>query len=143
MKHILESQQFDIYSSVIHESSDTKSDILIKGALKDKSKSLFRGLVRIEKNAPNSDGYQKEEVLLLDDGVEANAIPNLEIENENVRCTHGVSIGSIDKEKLFYLMSRGLSKDMSVKLIVEGFFDSILANAGVMDVKSLIVEKLK
>ncbi len=136
-------QQFDLYSAAIHEAEDTKSDILMKGILKDKAKSLYRGLVKINEKAANSDGYQKEEVLLLSEEAEADVIPNLEIDNGNVRCSHGASIGNIDKEKLFYLMSRGLDKEAAVKLIVEGFFDSLLAKADVRNVKDIIMEKLK
>lgn len=121
-----ENQQFDIYSSVIHKKRDTKSNILIKGTLKDKAKSVCRGLVKIKSNAKNSDGYQKEEILLLNNGAEADAIPKLEIENEDVRCTHGASIGHLDEEKLFYIMSRGVEKNAAIKLMVKGFFESLI-----------------
>ena len=96
----------------------------------------------MEENAENSDGYQKEEVLLLSEEAEADSIPNLEIHNENVKCSHGASIGSIDKDKLFYLMSRGLSKETSIKLVVEGFFDSLLVKVNPI-VKEMVMNKLK
>ena len=137
-------QQFDLYAEAIHAAEETKSDILMKGALKDKAKALYRGLIKIEPVAAKSDGYQKEEVLLLSEDAEADAIPNLEIKNEDVRCTHGASIGKIDDEKLFYLMSRGLSRREAEKLIVEGFFDSLLQKVNIQnEIKSILLKKLK
>ncbi len=136
-------QQFDIYSASIHQGEETKSDILMKGVLKDKAKGLYRGLVKIDEKARGSDGYQKEEVLLLGEEAEANAIPNLEIKNEEVRCTHGASVGSISGEKLFYLMSRGLSREDATKIIVEGFFESLLMKARVIGMKEIIMENLR
>ena len=136
-------QQFDLYASAIHNAEDTKSDILMKGALKDKASGLYRGLVKIGEQAAGSDGYQKEEVLLLSEEAEADAIPNLEIDNENVRCTHGASVGNISKESLFYLMSRGLSRTDSTKLIVEGFFDSMLAKTGSRKFRDIVLGEIR
>lgn len=118
-------QQFDIYSSAIHAGPHTTSDMLTKGVVKDKSRSIYRGLVEVKENAANSNGYQKEDVLILDPTAEADAIPRLEIGNNNVRCTHGTTIGQIDKEKLFYLKSRGLPEEESKKMIIEGFFEPL------------------
>lgn len=135
-------QQLDLYSASIHNAEDTKSDILMKGVLKDKARGLYRGLVKIDEKAARSDGYQKEDVLLLSEEAEADAIPNLEIKNEEVRCTHGASIGSISKEKLFYLMSRGLSRAEATKVIVSGFFESLLERASAGGMKKIIMESL-
>lgn len=136
-------QQFDIYSASIHKAENTKSNILVKGALKDKSKSLFRGLVKIEANAKNSNGYQKEEVILIDEEVEANAIPKLEINNEDVKCSHGASIGNVDREKIFYLMSRGISERKAVELILEGFFDVIIEKTENDKIREMVMGKLR
>jgi len=136
-------QQFDLYSASVHNAEGTKSDILMKGVLKDKAKGLYRGLVKIDANARKADGYQKEEVLLLGEEAEADAIPNLEINNEEVRCTHGASVGNISSGKLFYLMSRGLSKEDATKIIVEGFFEFLLNKAGVVGMKKSIMENLR
>ena len=136
-------QQFDLYSASVHNAEETRSDILMKGVLKDKARGLYRGLVKIDANARKADGYQKEEVLLLGEEAEADAIPNLEINNEEVRCTHGASVGNISKEKLFYLMSRGLGIAKAEKMIVEGFFESLLTKASALGMKNLVMEGLK
>src|SRR3989344_1957558 len=121
-----DSQKFDIYTASIHKAPQTVSNILTKGVLNNEAKALSRGLVKIEENAFNSNGYEKQEALLLSDKAEADAIPNLEIHNHDVRCTHGSTIGQIDKEKIFYLMSRGLNEEEAKKQIVEGYFLPVL-----------------
>jgi len=119
-------QQYDIVANSIHNAAHTKSDIFTKGALKNNAKCIYRGLVRIEQNAPGSNGYQKEDTLLLDQEAAADSIPNLEIENSDVRCTHGATIGRIDKEKLFYMQSRGLDKNAATREYVKGFFEPLI-----------------
>tara|TARA_Y100000310_G_scaffold345701_1_gene468498 strand:- start:7143 stop:8315 length:1173 start_codon:yes stop_codon:yes gene_type:complete len=119
-------QQFDVYTASIHKSPNTYSDIITKGVLNENSKALSRGLVKIEKNASGSNGYETQDVLLLSEQAEADAIPNLEILNNDVKCSHGSTVGQIDKDKLFYLMSRGLSEKDAKEKIVEGYFTPIL-----------------
>jgi len=119
-------QQFDLVAKSIHNAPRTVSDILTKGALTGSSKCLYRGLVRIEKNAFGSNGYQKEDTLLLSEDAAADSIPNLEIENNDVRCTHGASIGRIDREKLFYMKSRGLNDELATREYVKGFFEPLI-----------------
>ena len=116
------SSKWEINNEAIHNARSTKSNLLTKGITKDFSKVLAKGLVKISKGAENSEGYQKTESLIL--GGEAYAIPNLEIDNDNVKCSHGSSISYIDDKKLFYLMSRGLTEEEAVDQIVKGFFDS-------------------
>ena len=123
-----EKQQFDVHARAFHIGKNTKSNMLTKGIVKDNSKSVYRGLVNVNEGAVNSDGYQKEDILILSENAEADSIPELEINNNEVRCTHGASISQIDKEKLFYLMSRGLSEGESRRLIVEGFFEPLIKN---------------
>ena len=116
--------QVEFYTISKHNEKNTYSDTLAKGVVKDDSKLLIRGLTRIEKNANYSDGYEKADILIFDNA-EADAIPNLEIENSEVKCSHGATIGQIEKEKLFYLQSRGLNENEAKDLIVEGFFSSL------------------
>jgi len=125
MAILKDKSQADIYTLSKHNNKLTFSDTLAKGVVKDSSKLLIRGLTRVEKNAHNSDGYEKADILILDNA-EADAIPNLEIENNDVRCTHGATIGQIEKEKLFYLQSRGLNEKEAKNLIVGGFFEPLL-----------------
>ena len=119
-------QQFDLVNKSIHNAPHTVSDIFTKGVLTGSSKCLYRGLVRIESNAFGSNGYQKEDTLLLSSDAAADSIPNLEIENNDVRCTHGASIGRIDREKLFYMMSRGLNEDLATREYVKAFFEPLI-----------------
>ncbi len=119
-------QQFDIASRAVHAAEFTKSDMFTRGAMNDCSKSVYRGVVKIQSNAANSNGYQKEDVVLLSKDAEADAVPELKIDNNEVRCTHGATIGQLDKEKLFYLMSRGLNELDARKIIVHGFFEQVL-----------------
>lgn len=123
-------QNFDLCFNTIHNAPNTTSDMLTKGALNNKSKAICRGLVRIESNANGSNGYQKEDTLLLSKEAEVDPIPNLEINNHNVRCTHGATVSQIDNEKLFYLKSRGLEEKDAKRLIVDGFFDSFICKIG-------------
>ncbi|MDO8481045.1 MAG: Fe-S cluster assembly protein SufD [Nanoarchaeota archaeon] len=119
-------QKQDFYTASRHLAPYTTSDILTKGVLNKQAKGLSRGLVKIAQNAQGSNGYEKQDLLLLSPDAEADAIPNLEIDNNEVRCTHGSTIGQIDAEKLFYLMSRGLSKEAATRKIVEGYFAPVL-----------------
>lgn len=130
------SQQFDLVANSIHKAPNTTSDILTKGALTDSSKCIYRGLVKIHENAPGSNGYQKEDTLLLSRDAVADSIPNLEIDNNEVRCTHGATIGRIDKEKLFYMQSRGLNKEQATKEYVKGFFETLIQKIQIKELRT-------
>ncbi|MAG47179.1 Fe-S cluster assembly protein SufD [archaeon] len=119
-------KQFDIYARSFHVGKNTKSNMFTKGIVKDKSKSVYRGLVHVSEDAIGTDGYQKEDILILNDEAEADSIPELEINNDDVKCSHGASISNVDKEKLFYLQSRGVNEEEGKKLIVDGFFYPLL-----------------
>ncbi len=140
-------QQFDLVAKSIHNAPHTVSDILTKGALTENAKCLYRGLVRIEKNAFGSNGYQKEDTLLLSSDASADSIPNLEIENNDVRCTHGASIGRIDREKLFYMMSRGLSEELATREYVKAFFEPLIQKIQIQNLRDnmheMIGERMK
>ena len=128
-------QQFDLTLNVHHQAPYTTSDLVTRGALNQQSKAIYRGLVKIHKNAPNSIGFQKDDTLLLSENAEADAVPNLEIDNNNVKCSHGVTIGQIDHEKLFYLMSRSLSEENAKRKIVEAFFDPLIRKIEVKELR--------
>jgi Fe-S cluster assembly protein SufD len=140
-------QQFDLVANSIHNARHTTSDIFTKGALTGSSKGLYRGLVKINQNAPKSNGYQKEDTLLLSEDAQADSIPNLEIDNNDVRCTHGASIGRIDREKMFYLQSRGLNEDTSIKEYVKGFFEPLIQKIQIKNLREnmqkMIDERMK
>jgi Fe-S cluster assembly protein SufD len=124
------SQQFDYHTLQGHRSSDTRSDLLFKSALDGRAHSIYTGVIVIAKGAQRSDAYQANRNLLLDEGARADTEPMLEIEADDVRCTHGATVGPIDAEQLFYLGTRGMARDAASRLIVEGFFQDVLDKVG-------------
>lgn len=120
------SQHFDTHTEHIHEASNTFSDMDFKVVIEHQAQSVYTGLIRIELNAANCEAYQENRNLMLDPTCSAQSIPELEILNENVRCTHGATVGPIDQEQVYYLKTRGLSEHDAEKLIVEGFFGPAL-----------------
>lgn len=118
--------QFDLGVTAEHRAPRTTSDLRAKGVLAGKAQGVYRGLVRVEKDATGSDGYQRCDALLLSPTAEVDPIPNLEIETNDVRCTHGVTVSRPDPEQVFYLQSRGLGEDAARDLLVEGFVGSML-----------------
>jgi len=119
-------QHFDQHTFQNHLVGQTASDLLYKGVLKDKAYSVFRGLIRVNPNAQRSDAYQANRNLLLSPTAHADSIPELEIEANDVRCTHGATVGPLDEEQIFYLMARGIPRIEAEKMIVEGFFEPLM-----------------
>jgi Fe-S cluster assembly protein SufD len=109
-----------------HMAANTTSDLLFKGALTDKSQTVWRGMIYVSPQAVKTDGYQANRNLILSDGAKADSIPGLEILTDDVRCTHGATVGKIDQDLVFYLESRGIEKPAAEQLIVEGFFEPVL-----------------
>lgn len=130
-----QNQHHDIITKTFHLVPNTTNNILVKGVLTDQSSSIYRGLIRIEKNAQQTLSYMGAHTLLLSDKAKSNNIPSLEIEANDVKATHGSSVGQVDEEKLFYLMSRGLDRKSAEAVIVEGFFESVLNKFTSEDVK--------
>ena len=128
-------QQFEISSSTIHAAPNTKSNMLVKGALDDRARTVYQGLININNNASNSDGYQKQDTLMLSQEAEMNPIPTLEIDNNEVKCSHGASVGQLDKEKLFYLMSRGITEKDAKNVLVQAFFEEIIGKIDQVDIQ--------
>lgn len=114
----------------IHEKPHTWSDLLYKNALDHKARTVFSGLIRVATGAHFTDAYQKVRNLLLTDEAEANSMPGLEIEADNVRCTHGATSGQISPEELFYLLSRGITKNQAQRLIAHGFIQEVFDRLG-------------
>ena len=119
-------QRFEHYTVQDHASPHTTSDLLYKGALADSSQGLYYGTIRIRPDAYRSDAYQANRNLALSPHARALPNPQLEIENNDVRCTHGATVGQIDAEHLFYLQSRGIPRDEARRLVVFGFFNQVL-----------------
>ena len=119
-------QHFDQHTFQNHIVGHSASDLLYKGALKDRAYSAFRGLIRVNPHAQRSDAYQANRNVLLSQHAHADSIPELEIEANDVRCTHGATVGPIDAEQIFYLMARGVPQIEAERVIVEGFFDPLM-----------------
>jgi len=136
-------QQIDISTFIHHQAPHTTADILINGALKERARSVFQGMIKIEKEAQQTHSYMANHNLILSDKARADSIPRLEIEADNVHATHGVSIGQIDEEQLFYLMSRGISLEDSKDMIVDGLFEAVLRKVKTDDIKKTLREFIK
>ncbi|HWA86194.1 MAG TPA: Fe-S cluster assembly protein SufD [Opitutus sp.] len=119
-------QEFDQRTLQIHQAPNTKSDLLYKNALRDKARTIFSGLIVVDPDAQKTDAYQSNRNLMLSDDAEANSLPGLEIQANDVRCTHGATSSRIDPEQEFYLRSRGISKAAADELLTFGFFEEVL-----------------
>ena len=123
-------QEFDYRTLQGHRSPHTRSDLLFKAALDDRSHASYTGVIVIDRGAQRSDAYQANRNLLLSEGARADTEPMLEIEADDVRCTHGATVGPVDDDQLFYAQSRGLAPDAAARLIVEGFFQEVFEKFG-------------
>lgn len=119
-------QEFDARTLQDHISPHTTSDLLYKNALDGQARSIFGGLIRVEPHAHFTDAYQKVRNLLLSDEAEADSMPGLEILADNVKCTHGATTGQIDKDEMFYLLSRGIPPAVARRLVVSGFLNEVI-----------------
>lgn len=119
-------QHLDHDTQQNHLVPNTFSDLLFKGALSGESRSVWQGMIYVAPGAQKTDGYQANRNLILSKDARADAIPGLEISADDVRCSHGATIGKIDPEPIFYLRSRGIPKEAAEQLMVEGFFDPII-----------------
>ena len=119
-------QHLDHDTQQNHLAQHTTSDLLFKGALKGHSRSVWQGMIYVAPGAQKTDGYQANRNLILSPNARADSIPGLEILADDVRCTHGATVGKLEQEPLFYLKSRGIPEKEAERLIVEGFFDPIM-----------------
>jgi Fe-S cluster assembly protein SufD len=121
-----EGRQHLVYNTLQHhEAPGCKSDLLYKGALQDRSRLVWRGMIKVDKAAQKTDGYQRNDNLMLSNEARADSIPGLEIEADDVRCTHGATSGRVDAEQVFYAQARGLTADEAARLVVAGFFQQV------------------
>jgi Fe-S cluster assembly protein SufD len=119
-------QHLDHDTQQNHLAPHTTSDLLFKGALVDRSRSVWQGMIYVAPGAQKSDGYQANRNLILSKKARADSIPGLEILADDVRCTHGATVSQLEEEPLFYLMSRGIPRQQAERLVVDGFFASVL-----------------
>jgi Fe-S cluster assembly protein SufD len=138
-----QTQEFDQRTFQVHQVRNTSSDLLYKNALDDQARTIFAGLIRVDPGAHQTDAYQKVRNLLLSDDAEANSAPGLEIEADDVRCTHGATTGQIEEEELFYLLSRGIPKREAQKLIVHGFLQEAIDRLGIPAITEFLGTKVQ
>lgn len=119
-------QEFDQRTLQTHAAPNAFSELLYKNALLDKARTIFSGMILVEPDAQKTDAYQTNRNLLLSPTAEANSLPGLEIEANDVKCSHGATTGQIDAEQLFYLMARGIPKETAYELLIFGFFEEII-----------------
>jgi Fe-S cluster assembly protein SufD len=124
------SEHIDYDTTQEHAAPNTTSDLAFKGVLDDRSRAVWRGVIRVDKGAQKTDAYQENRNLLLSTDAQATPIPGLEIEANDVRCTHGATVGQVDSAQIFYLMARGLDRKAAQRLIVRGFFEPVLERIG-------------
>lgn len=121
-----ESQHLDMDTEQNHNAPNTTSDLLYKGAVTGNARSVWQGNIYVATGADKTDGYQSNRNLILSRSARADSIPGLEILADDVKCTHGATVGKVDQEQIFYLKSRGLPESEARHLIVEGFFEAIM-----------------
>jgi Fe-S cluster assembly protein SufD len=136
-------QFFDFHTLQDHRVGNTRSDLLFKGALQDTARTVYAGLIRIEKGAARSDAYQANRNLVLSDHAKATSIPMLEIDNNDVRCTHGATVGPVDPEHLFYLRSRGIPETTAKRMLIQGFFGAVLERIPFAHARALVEAELE
>ncbi len=119
-------QHYDHHTVHYHEAGHTYSDLKFKAALHDRANSVYTGLIRIDEAATECEAYQENRNLLLSPKAKAESIPELEILNKDVRCSHGATVGKLDPEEIFYLESRGIPREDAIRLIVRGFVAPML-----------------
>jgi Fe-S cluster assembly protein SufD len=129
-------QHIDHRSIQDHVGSRTSSDLLYKGAMRDRSNAIYTGTVIIEQGAHRCNAYQTNRNILLSDHAKAHSVPNLEIlTNDPTRCGHAASVGPVSEDELFYLQSRGIARDEATRLIVRGFFAEVLDRIDIPEVR--------
>ena len=138
-----EGRQQLVYNTLQHhEAPGCKSDLLYKGGLQDRSRLVWRGMIKVDKAAQKTDGYQRNDNLMLSREARADSIPGLEIEADDVRCTHGATSGRVDEEQIFYAQARGLSADEAARLVVAGFFQQVFDRITIPPVREALARAI-
>jgi len=136
-------QHLDYDTFQEHMAPSTTSDFAFKGALRDNARTVWRGMIRVEEGAQKTNAYQENRNLLLSKTAHADSIPGLEILANDVRCTHGATLGQVDRELLFYLMTRGLNRAEAERVIVRGFFQDVLDRVELEPVREALAAALE
>jgi Fe-S cluster assembly protein SufD len=136
-------QHLDYDTYQLHSAPNTTSDFAFKGALRDRATAVWRGMIHVEPEAQKTNAYQENRNLMLSPTTHAVPIPGLEILANDVRCTHGATVGQVDRDQLFYLMARGLSRAEAERLIVRGFFTDVLDRIDLDPIREALEQMLE
>ena len=136
-------QHLDYDTFQQHHAPSTTSDFAFKGALREEASVVWRGMIRVEEGAQKTNAYQENRNLILSPAAHADSIPGLEILANDVRCTHGATISQVDRDQLFYAMSRGLTRGDAERLIVRGFFQDVLDRIELAPVRDALADALE
>ncbi|MCA1726484.1 MAG: Fe-S cluster assembly protein SufD [Actinobacteria bacterium] len=136
-------QHYDHRSLQDHVAPSCSSQLLYKGALKGSSRAIYSGWVTVRPDAQRTDAFQTNRNIVLSDRAKADSIPNLEIEANDVKCGHAASTGPVDEDTLFYLQTRGLTRDAAEHLIVTGFFQEVIDRVGLPEVAAGLTEAIE
>lgn len=126
-----------------HQQPRCTSDLLYKGALQDHSRLVWRGMIKVDRHAQKTDGYQRDDNLILSETARADSIPGLEIEADDVKCSHGATVGRVDDEQIFYARSRGLTRKEAVRMIVAGFFQQVFDRITIPNVRDALAGAIR
>jgi Fe-S cluster assembly protein SufD len=133
-----EKQHISYHTLQHHVSESCRSDFLYKAALQDKARTVWRGMIKVDHDAQKTNGYQRNDNLLLSTNARADSIPGLEIEADDVRCTHGSTSGKVDEELIFYAQTRGFTRKEATRIIVSGFFQQIFDRITIESVRDAL-----
>jgi Fe-S cluster assembly protein SufD len=142
-----DSQMHDFRTLQAHDAPKTTSDLLFKGAVGGEARSVYSGMIRVRKGASGTNAFQTNRNLVLSTQAHADSVPNLEIEENDVRCSHASAVGPIDEEQRYYLESRGVPPHVAERLIVLGFLDELITQIPVeglhAELAAVVAEKLQ
>ena len=137
-----DSQTLDYRMMINHSGRNTSSDVFLKGAVEDDAQSVFTGLLRIEKDAVRTSTFETNRNLVLSDNAKAHSVPNLEILCDDVICGHGSSVGPLEAEHLYYLQSRGLSRQRAERVLIKGFFQEVIDRLPIEGIEEPVSEEV-
>jgi Fe-S cluster assembly protein SufD len=136
-------QHLDYDTTQEHAGEDTTSDLAFRGVLGDRATAVWRGMIRVDPGAQRTDAFQESRNLLLSDKAHADAIPGLEIEADDVRCTHAAAVAQVDPEQLFYLRARGVSEAEAKRLVIEGFLQELVERTAEGPIRDSLATELE
>jgi Fe-S cluster assembly protein SufD len=135
-------EHLDLFTTDLHEAGDTTGDTVWKGALTGESRASYEGLIHILKGAQNTDTYLQTHSMLLSPRSKGDAIPSLIVETDNVKASHGGTVGEVDEDQIFYMMSRGISRRDAVRILVEGYFEQVIERLHDESLEKLVRERI-